>query len=214
MKKKLLSLVLAGAMVASTSVSAFAATTDKVIQDVDTTEPKTNITIMGQVLNEQDQAPEGRFHVTVPTTTSFTVNKEKKLVSPNITITNGGTQKVDVYAHEFADSTATADENISVLGEDVLHDKDRTNVSLNIHGNRGTAYLGSNSGDNKNGIYSDKDLSEKVEKSAGILLSTIQSHDSDDLVLDGKVGQNSKTIETAVSDNFTLVLKIKKNNDK
>lgn len=212
MKKKLLSLVLAGAMVASTSVSAFAQ--DKLIQDVDTAEPTTNITIMGQVLNESNEAPEGRFHVTVPTTTSFTVNKEKQLVSPNITITNGGTQKVDVYAHEFADSTATPDENISVLGENALQDKDRTNVSLNIHGNRGTAYLGSNSGNNKNGIYSDKDLSRNVQKNTGVLLSTIQSNDSDNLVLDGKVGQKSDaTIGTAVSDNFTLVLKIKKNND-
>ena len=212
MKKKLLSLVLAGAMVASTSVSAFAATADKVIQDVDTTEPTTNITIMGQVLNEQDQAPEGRFHVTVPTTTSFTVNKEKKLVSPNITITNGGTQKVDVYAHEFTDSTANG--NISVLGENGLENVNRTNVSLNIHGNRGTAYLGSNSGDNRNGIYSDKDLNTNVQKSAGVLLSTIQSNDSDNLVLDGKVGQQEGRIDAAVSDNFTLVLKIKKNNDK
>lgn len=212
MKKKLLSLVLAGAMVASTSVSAFAATSDKVIQDVDTTEPKTNITIMGQVLNEDNQAPEGRFHVTVPTTTNFTVNKEKKLVSPNITITNGGTQKVDVYAHEFTDSTAG--ENITVLGENQLETAKRTNVSLNIHGNRGTAYLGSNSGENKNGIYSDKDLGTSVQKSTGVLLSTIQSNDSDNLVLDGKVGQSTDRIETAVSDNFTLVLKIKKNNDK
>lgn len=212
MKKKLLSLVLAGAMVASTSVSAFAAAADKVIQDVDTTEPKTNITIMGQVLNENDQAPEGRFHVTVPTTTNFTVNKEKKLVSPNITITNGGTQKVDVYAHEFTDSTAG--ESISVLGENQLENVNRTNVSLNIHGNRGTAYLGSDSGSNKNGIYSDKDLSRNVDKSTGVLLSTIQSNDSDNLVLDGKVGQSADRVETAVSDNFTLVLKIKKNNDK
>lgn len=212
MKKKLLSLVLAGAMVASTSVSAFAAATDKVIQEVDTTEPTTNITIMGQVLNESDEAPEGRFHVTVPTVTNFTVNKEKQLISPKINISNGGTQSVDIYAYEFTDPTPDSD--ITVLGENLLSDKDRTNVSLSVKGNKGIAYLGSNAGSKRNGIYSNANLGQEVERNNGILLSTIKPSDSDDLTLSGNVGQAEEEIETGVSDNFTLVLKIKKNNDK
>ncbi len=214
MKKKLLSLVLAGAMVASTSVSAFADTTDKVIQDVDTTEPTTNITIMGQVLNEQNQAPEGRFHVTVPTVTNFTVNKEKQLIAPKINISNGGTQSVDIYAYEFTDPTPGS--NITVLGQDSLSDQDRTNVSLSITGNKGVAYLGSDAGSKKNGIYSNANLGQanEVERDKGILLSTIKPSNSNDLTLSGNVGQGTRNIETGVSDNFTLVLKIKKNNDK
>ena len=212
MKKKLLSLVLAGAMVASTSVSAFAQ--DKLIQDVDTAEPTTNITIMGQVLNKSNEAPEGRFHVTVPTVTNFTVNKDKQIISPKINISNGGTQSVDIYAYEFTDPTT--DSNITVLGEDALSSKNRTNVSLNITGNKGVAYLGSEAGSKKNGIYSNANLGseDEVEKSEGILLSTIQPSDSDDLTLSGNVGQAVENIETGVTDNFTLVLKIKKNNDK
>lgn len=212
MKKKLLSLVLAGAMVASTSVSAFAAATDKVIQEVDTTEPTTNITIMGQVLDRNNEAPEGRFHVTVPTVTNFTVNKEKKLISPKINISNGGTQSVDIYAYEFTDPTPGS--NITVLGEDDLSGEDRTNVSLNVKGNKGIAYLGSEAGSKKNGIYSNANLDQEVEKNNGILLSTIKPNDSDDLTLSGNVGQGQQEVTTGVSDNFTLVLKIKKNNDK
>lgn len=212
MKKKLLSLVLAGAMVASTSVSAFAQ--DKLIQDPDTAEPTTNITIMGQVLNESNEAPEGRFHVTVPTVTNFTVNKEKQLIAPKINISNGGTQSVDIYAYEFTDPTQGS--NITVLGENGLSSVDRTNVSLSITGNKGVAYLGSEVGSKKNGIYSNPNLGQEheVEKSAGILLSTIKPSNSDDLTLSGNVGQATGNIQTGVSDNFTLVLKIKKNNDK
>ena len=205
MKKKLLSLVLAGAMVASTSVSAFAQ--DKVISGADTTEPTTNITITGQVLDELGNAPAGTFKVTVPTVTNFTVNKKKELVSPEITISNGGTQSVDIYAYEFTDPTV--DENITVLGTGQLSDKDRTNVSLNIKGNKGTAYLGSALGNNKNGIYSKADLSVNANKD-GLLLSTIQPDDSDKLRLSGEVGQDEQEINKAVSDDFTLVLKIKK----
>lgn len=205
MKKKLLSLVLAGAMVASTSVSAFAQ--DKVISGADTTEPTTNITITGQVLDEDGNAPAGTFKVTVPTVTNFTVNKKKELVSPEITISNGGTQSVDIYAYEFTDPTV--DENITVLGTGDLSNKNRTNISLNIKGNKGIAYLGSASGENKNGIYSKADLSVNANKS-GLLLSTIQPDDSDKLRLSGEVGQDVQQINKAVSDEFTLVLKIKK----
>lgn len=205
MKKKLLSLVLAGAMVASTSVSAFAQ--DKVIGGADTTEPTTNITITGQVLDEDGNAPAGTFKVTVPTVTNFTVNKNKELVSPEITISNGGTQSVDIYAYEFTDPTV--DEKITVLGTGELSNKNRTNISLNIKGNKGIAYLGSASGENKNGIYSKADLSVNANKS-GLLLSTIQPDDSDKLRLSGEVGQDVQQINKAVSDDFTLVLKIKK----
>ena len=55
MKKKLLSLVLAGAMVASTSVSAFAATistTNGVINGSDENEYTTDVEITGKVISK------------------------------------------------------------------------------------------------------------------------------------------------------------------
>ena len=75
MKKKLLSLVLAGAMVASTSVSAFA----DIVTAPDTTEPTTEVEITGKILNQSGEEPAGTFKVTIPTAVAFTVNQNGSL---------------------------------------------------------------------------------------------------------------------------------------
>ena len=209
MKKKLLSLVLAGAMVASTSVSAFAE--DKVIGGSDESTPTTNVEITGQVLNENGQAPAGTFKVTVPTATSFTVDENGKfLTASNITIQNGGEQSVNIYADSFTDTTKNA--GINVVAEKDLKSLDKTNVSLNIGGNHGTVYLGSEKGDNQKGIYSNSSLEEQT---GDFLLSTIEAGSQDNLSLNGNVGGSNGSLPEAVrqngvSDRFTLVLKITK----
>lgn len=209
MKKKLLSLVLAGAMVATTSVSAFAE--DKVIGGSDESTPTTNVEITGQVLNEDGQAPAGTFKVTVPTATSFTVGENGKfLTASNITIQNGGEQSVNIYADSFTDTTKNA--GISVVSENNIKNLAKTNVSLNIGGNRGTVYLGSEKGTNEKGIYSNSSLNEQ---NGDFLLSTIGAGSQDNLSLNGNAGSSSDGLSEAalkngVSDRFTLVLKITK----
>ena len=107
MKKKLLSLVLAGAMVATTSVSAFASPN---VTAQDNTEPTTNVQITGNVLNNSGDEPIGTFKVTVPTATSFTVNENGKFIAPSaITIQNGGDQNIDVFADSFIDTNPTGE---------------------------------------------------------------------------------------------------------
>ena len=201
MKKKLLSLVLAGAMVASTSVSAFA----KTISDSDNTSPTTNVEITGDVESQSGATKPGTFNVTVPTAANFTINKDGKFIGTTIDINNLGTQDVEVFAHAFTDTTGT--DEINVLGETAAATEDRSTVSMNIRGNAGVAYLGTVAGNNKNGIYSDKEL---ANSSTEIKLATISSGQEDRLTLDGKAGKSGNAIDSPIRDTFTLILKIAK----
>lgn len=213
MKKKLLSLVLAGAMVASTSVSAFA----KTITDADSTDPTTEITITGKVASDTGDLPAGRFNVTIPTTASFTVSQDGAFIAPEaIVVQNDGDQKIDVYAYKFTDSTPNNDNGITVTGKSGLSEKNRTNVSLNIVGNGTTAYLGSTPG-TSNGIYSDADLGTPAS-AGGTKIATVAKRDTQKLTLEGKAGEKPKSDEAgkvpnAVNDTFTLTLKIKKSTE-
>lgn len=211
MKKKLLSLVLAGAMVASTSVSAFAETT---ITKPDTQEPTTNIEITGEVYSDEDKAPAGTFKVTVPTATSFTVREDGRFVAPDaMTIVNNGTQDIDVYADSFVDSTKGEGNRITVKSEEEVKSKNRTFVSLKISGVH-TAYLKTeDNGETKNGIYQDKELNNNVE--GGILLMNVEAGGNESLRLDGTAGNTENELpenvrENGLTDRFTLTLKIKK----
>lgn len=201
MKKKFLSLMMAAAMVATTSVSAFAAETNV------TTEGGTaNVRIEGNVQDNSGNVNPGTLSVTVPTAATFTVTREGELQGTTITVNNTGTQGVDVYAHAFMDRTP--DDKITVKKESDLGSADRTNVSLYIQGSSGTAHLSSTSGTKKNGIYEDK---EHNTVSDGIKLATIEQQGQEELRLEGKAGKAAdQSIAQPVSDNFTLVLKIKK----
>ena len=138
MKKKLLSLVLAGAMVASTSVSSFA----KTIDDSDAKEVDTEVSITGNVLNESGATPAGTFNITSPTAAALAVSSNGGVISMPITIENHGEQNIDVYAKEFSDTTPAADAQITVVEDNAaLKSKNRTNVSVNIKGNVKTLFL-------------------------------------------------------------------------
>lgn len=118
MKKKLLSLVLAGAMVASTSVSAFATTTPTAT----TTENKTilenedekdvNVTVKGDILDDKGNAQQGTISVTVPTAVNFTVTKDGRLASGDMVITNHSGEKLKVSVKQFRDANAASNINI------------------------------------------------------------------------------------------------------
>lgn len=206
MKKKLLSLVLAGAMVATTSVSAFAAN----VTGPDNVDGSSQIEITGKVLNSSNVDPVGKFNVTIPTTASFTVRADGKFVAPEaITVRNDGDQNIDVFAESFVDTNPGA--GIKVVAENTLKDIDRTNVSLKIFGNMGTVFLGSKEGSHK-GLYSNSSLTEDT---GTFQIANVPSRESRDLTLSGMAGGNSGDLEESVaqngvSNNFTLTLKIKK----
>lgn len=213
MKKKLLSLVLAGAMVASTSISAFAAVPN--VTGPDNTQPTTNVDITGKVLNNSGQEPVGTFNVTVPTATSFTVKADGTFVAPEaIVISNNGPQNIDVYADSFVDSTKGDGNGITVKSEEAVKTKDRTFVSLKISG-LNTAYLKTeDDGATENGIYKNKELTSNAQD--GILLMNIGSGRDGSLRLDGTAGKTGNDQlpdnikNNGLTDKFTLTLKIKK----
>lgn len=215
MKKKLLSLVLAGAMVASTSVSAFATTApthvgNGEINGSDNKEYTTDVTITGTALNDQGTPAVGTFNVTVPTTASFTVSQGKNVISEPITIQNNGPQNIDVYAEKFVDITPGDGKQITVTKASDLKQKSRSYVSLSLEGKRGRVYLkteNTNTGTEK-GVYKDTDL-EQAATGDELRLTTISKQESGKITLNGNAGDLELTGDS-VSDTFTLTLKIKK----
>ena len=212
MKKKFLSLMMAAAVVATTSVSAFA---EPNVTGSDNKDATTNVTVTGNVLNDTGDDPVGTFQVTVPTTSAFTVDENGNFTTAGkITIKNDGTQNIDVYAEKFVDTTYSDGEGITVVAESSVKDKDRTFVNLSIGGDLGTAYLKSEdtSGADK-GIYKERTLTTKGTD--GIKLLNVQSGKSGDLNLNGSagkvaLGQDSPVKTKGAIDKFTLTLKIKK----
>lgn len=218
MKKKLLSLVLAGAMVASTSVSAFAATPGH-INGSDAQEHSTDVEITGQVLNNRGDLPAGTFNVTVPTTASFTVRSNGGVITVPITIQNKGTQNIDVYAEKFVDTTPEADQEITVTGQSNLTGKNRSYVSLNIKGSERVLYLKSEKIEEgkKNGIYTNPTLENSAINEDSLKLTSIAAGRDEDITLNGTAGNgttdgdsSSQEITQSISNSFTLTLKIKK----
>lgn len=205
MKKKFLSLMMAAAVVATTSVSAFAA--DNVISDSDNSDATTNVTITGEVLNQSGERPEGRFNVTIPTATSFTVNQGGKLQGTTITVSNKGTQNIDVYAEKFVDTKNGS--GINVVAKSLLKTLPRTNVSLFLQGNSNTLYLKSEADGEFAGLYTDESLDTRANETTS-KIATVKSNQDVNLTLSGKAGGSDAQVEDAVSNDFTLTLKIKK----
>lgn len=209
MKKKLLSLVLAGAMVASTSVSAFADT-------VTTDGGNANVEITGKVVSDTGEEPAGTLRVSIPTAATFMVTEEGVLEGTTIRVTNEGDQNVDIFAEKFVDPIKEEAAGITVGPESNLKNKGKTYVSLRLQGKFGNVYLKTEEdGSSNKGLYKKMDLSEPATGDA-LKLTSLTPGQSEDLRLEGKAGEkresdgNEFKVENPVSNNFTLTLKIKK----
>lgn len=206
MKKKLLSLVLAGAMVASTSVSAFAATTPNT-KEVTTDGGTTNVEITGNIAKTEDGTIlPGTISVSVPTATNFVVDKNGVLKGSTINVTNTGEESVDVYAYEFIDKTR--DTGITVK-RSVNSSSERNEITLSLNGEEGNAYFSSSSTINR-GIYAnDKDESGVVGED-GIKVASLATGEKAELRLEGEGGTSTTQLQEPLKEDFTLKLKIKK----
>lgn len=213
MKKKFLSLMMAAAVVATTSVSAFAA--DKVIDSADNQEAQSDVKITGKIQDVDGHDPVGTFKVTVPTTANFTVNNKGTVISADLNIKNAGSQAIDVYAYRFVDESSDA--KINVVKEEELNQniesKKNSIVSLKLTSSigNGVAYLSSDS--SKGGVYKDVTLQQTPDDDLGVKLLTLPSGTdakptSGQIIVGGNAGKTAET--KAVSDEFTLTLKIKK----
>ena len=208
MKKKFLSLMMAAAVVATTSVSAFAddySWSDKAEQDV-----KVNIT--GDVENTEGNTVSGTLSVSIPTATTFTVGRNGTVTTAPITVQNRGTQSVDVYAYKFVDQTPNENSEITVVGAEKLKTAQSTAMlSLRLSGSSGKAYLKSEPSSSGNGVFKDDNCEERSTGS-GIKLISVSGNNSESITLIGetKSGDGVTAPAKAVQDNFVLTLKIKK----
>ena len=170
-------------------------------------EEKTHqIEITGSIADYNGNFPPSTIQVVVPTTANFTVDKDGNFINSIINITNNGDESIDIVVQRFIDVNGSV--GINVQGKDVIDKNNisRSNISLNINGNRGTAYLGSDN--SKLGVYSDPNLSNNTND--GILVSTIYRGSTGKLTLNGEASKGSEDIDNPIQDRFTLILKIKK----
>lgn len=212
MKKKLLSLVLAGAMVASTSVSAFAATEPTPTTTTTTTmskgenEKDIDVGITGDILDSKGNVNPGTISVTVPTAVNFTVTKEGVLTAGDMVIRNNSNEKVKVSVKEFSDPNG--DKDINIIKESALTvpgDVERKSIWLKLTG-RGVS-VGFES-QNTGKMYDPSNDSAIDSKEIG----SIDANGGEmELQLEGAGGTNGSSDSTQpIRDKFNLVLKIER----
>ena len=196
MKKKFLSLMMAAAMVATTSVSAFADETKTSTDDINH-----EISIEGNVKSDTDKVLPSTISVSVPTNARFTVDKDGKLISGSMNVVNKGGTSIDVYAYQFSDPTGERKINVKKRIEE---DDEKGTITLALKGGNEYIYFGSNV---SRGIY--QSFAEETSVSAdGKKIKTLAQGEQVSLELDGE-GATEGNLTDPLQENFTLTLKIK-----
>lgn len=196
MKKKLLSLLMAGAVVAGSTVPAFAATT-QTIDGLDSATLNADVKVTGSVSDSKGTAPAGRLQVEVPTALSFTVDNQGRLTAASFTVTNKSQSGINLSVGSFQESKRGADAGIT-LHNDItsFNSLDRSNVVLVLrHGSTD--------------VILQHDMPETK-------LATIAGNTSENIQVLGTAGKDtsnkSSAVETTgVDETFDLVFKITKN---
>lgn len=202
MKKKFLSLMMAAAVVATTSVSAFAA--EHQLTAVGE-EKQVDIGIEGKVEDGSGNVLPSTVTVTVPTALNFTVKKDGTVVSSEIEITNSGNEPVSVIATDFIDTTGEND-GIKVKKEEPA---ERKEVNLRLVGGDQVITLTSEA-NNVTGLSGKMYVNNSDTATDSIVLKDITAGNSLKLKLEGKGKKSDNTGDAAVNDTFKLKLKFKK----
>lgn len=223
MKKKLLSLVLAGAMVASTSVSAFAATEDATY-NIDSTKPQNHkVTITGDIANEKNETLPGTITVTIPTAMAFTVDKDGKVTGGKIEVVNRSSESVEVVAEKFNDTTPDnkivlvkkSELDRKIEAAETASEEGKTYMTLDLIGNTNTIGLVSSEDTSQTGFVKNSDESP-IEAGKNTTLGNAVNGINLELKLEGNAKHSDSSQHaysaptTAVNDTFNLMLKIQK----
>ena len=223
MKKKLLSLVLAGAMVASTSVSAFAATEDATY-NIDSTKPQNHkVTITGDIANEKNETLPGTITVTIPTAMAFTVDKDGKVTGGKIEVVNRSSESVEVVAEKFNDTTPDnkivlvkkSELDRKIEAAETASEEGKTYMTLDLIGNTNTIGLVSSEDTSQTGFVKNSDESP-IEAGKNTTLGNAVNGINLELKLEGNAKHSDSSLHaysaptTAVNDTFNLMLKIQK----
>ena len=205
MKKKFLSLMMAAAVVATTSVSAFA-TENKEVEIQPNSEKEVEVQVRGDIESSTGDVVAGTIAVTVPTNASFRVDSKGTLTSATMSIVNKGESKISVIASSFRDTTGI--QNISLVkDEDGLSESDRSKVYLKLTGGNKDIILTSEG----NGKMYDATDKTEITAEKNFVIKNINAREKLDLQLQGRgtAYSSSQDSTAAVNDNFQLVLKIK-----
>lgn len=189
MKKKVLSLLMAAAVIGTTAVPAYAQT----YEANDTQTIDANVTVTGTVSDRQGTAPAGKIQVEVPTTLSFTVDQAGNFDAPTYTISNKSSVPVSVTVGSFKETINGGGITVLGHGQD-LSNSDRSNVKLALKGNNGYVDLAT--------VNTDE------------VISIIAESNSDTIQLLGEAGTAAQSVDVddkGASEDFNLVFKIKKN---
>lgn len=206
MKKKLLSLVLAGAMVASTSVSAFATTSEKIdIQPGDGRDVNVNIT--GNLEDSDGDIVPGTVSVTVPTAAVFNVkHTDGSIVSAGMEIVNHSEEEIKVFASSFTDGSGSGNINL-VKKQGLTSSTERKDVYLELTGGSRDIFFTSEPNNNTYGKIYEVATGNVLDSNKEIATITAQNKVS--LNFQG-VGSTQGDLDDPINDNFKLVLKIKR----
>ena len=206
MKKKFLSLMMAAAMIATTSVSAFAADDTQNITVAPKGDSEVTIPMQGDITDNQGAVVPSSINVTVPTAANFTVNKEGVLQASDITVTSHG-EKVEVVTGTFTDSTG--EDGIQVVEPNQFANGtttvDRKKVSLQLRGTHKTVYFKTEA--SGSGIYGLDN--SPISADSNTVLGYAVKGTPLTLEMTGKAGRGGAE-EKAITDKFTLTLKIRK----
>lgn len=211
MKKKLLSLVLAGAMVASTSVSAFADTKN---YEIGENGQEHKVTITGDVEDSQGATVPGTISVTVPTSVSFTIGSDGVVTAGDIEIVNrnNNQDKVEVVVKQFDDPKSTT--GIVLVKDADLDSQSDTastvHASLKLAGDDDSVELVSSKSTSSTGLI-DK-TGQPVNSGTNTSLGKAWNGSNLTLRLTGrtKTGYQAPAEGNAIRNEFNLLLKIQK----
>ncbi len=176
-----------------------------------TQQHSSKLEITGQVHSSDGSVPVGQISVTLPTVVGFVVDQDGNLtVASNMSITNNSSSTdVSVSIVSFTDKTQDVGKGITVVDVGQLKDKDRSFVSLALVASGGvnptTVHLSSK------GFTESKLVDINANSQVGLVLSGQAGKNKYIDVVNGN--KNEIDIDNkGVSDQFTLVFKITKNN--
>ena len=213
MKKKFLSLMMAAAVVATTSVSAFASTqnitgpTQNITGPVDA-EKEAQVTVEGKVADDGGNLPAGVYNVTIPSKVAFSVAGDGTFTGVELPIVNNGDDAINIKVADFVDTDGDGT-GIKLNLEDNLSDKTvkatkkRNEINLTLQGNVKKVFLGNGQVKDKLGSDSN-DLKNQV-------IAEIASKETRALQLSGDAGTDRLGAGvSAITNEFTLTFKISK----
>lgn len=208
MKKKLLSLVLAGAMVASTSVSAFA-TENKEVTIQKGQEKDVEVQVTGNITDNNNEVLPSTVTVTVPTSASFRVDKDGLLTSGEMKIVSNSDSPVSVIASEFIDTNG--DDGIKIIKSGDINA--RNEIKLRLVGGDQVVVLSSEAKDGSNGNYGKmyrSDATTQITAAENFVIGNVTKEKALTLTLEGEGKSLESQSGSAINDKFKLRLKIKK----